>query len=98
VAYFCNLQNFRYNGNTYQPGQVIPDFGVGKYDDILLDRGDVGSDGQGTGIEDKIANQKLRRAEMWTNYDSMLREEENFDADYAKYDGDKEVESRAGAG
>lgn len=96
MAFFSNRDRFVYNKKVYQAGQEIPDFGVGKYDDILLDRGDVGSDGMGTGIEDKIANQKKRRAEMWANYDSMIKEEENFSLDYAKYDGDREVESKFG--
>lgn len=94
MAYLSNKADFRYNGKTYQIGQEIPDYGVGKYDDILLDRGDVVTDGSGTGIEDRIAKQKQRRAEMWINYDSMVRDEENFTLDYEKYDGDKEVENR----
>ncbi len=94
MAYFSNRANFRYNGQTYQSGQLIPDFGIGKYDDLLIDRGDVGTDGEGTGIEDRLAKQKLKRAEMWADYDSMMREEENFSLDYDKYDGDREVESR----
>ncbi len=97
MAFYSNRDNFRYNGITYANGQPIPDFGVGKYDDLLLDRGDVGSDGLGNdNIEVKIANQKKRRAEMWSNYDSMVQDEENFTLDYDKYDGDREVEAKLG--
>ena len=96
MVYFSGKNNFHYNKTTYYEGQPIADFGSGKYDDILLDRGDVVSDGSGTGVEDKIAHQKARRSEMWTNYDGMLKEEENFTLDYAKYDGDREVENRIG--
>lgn len=96
MAYYSNVDKLVYNGRTYRRNEKIENFGVGRYDDILLDRGDVGSDGEGTGIEDKIAKQKERRAAQWANYDSMVREEEQFQMDYDKYNGDREVESRVG--
>jgi hypothetical protein len=53
----------------------IPDFGIGKYDDILLREEAVVSDGQGTGVEDRIANLKKWREDHMTNMDDEIERE-----------------------
>lgn len=94
MAYFVNMKlqkGFGYNGTFYEPGDEIPDFGTGKYDDLLLNRGDVESNGEGNGMEDRIAHQKEIRDHWWTNYDSEVREENEFFKDVKKYSAEKDL-------
>lgn len=90
MAYFAN-KRLNYAGVIYEPGQQITTFGTGKYDDILLENGMVGSDGNGTGIEDRIAHQKEIRQSQWKTHESEMREEEAFLADVKKYQAEKDL-------
>lgn len=91
MAYFCNKEFMDYNGVRYQKGQQIPDFGTGRYDDVLLESSLVVSDGTGTGVEDKIAHQKEIRERHWKTHESEMREEEAFLADVKKYQAEKDL-------
>ena len=93
MAYFANRE-FQYNGRMYRPDEVIPDFGIGKYDDILLSSGQVGTDGQGTGMEDRIANQRIMRQDTMISQQEMKDDDSAYKADFAKYRGDLEIEAR----
>lgn len=90
---YVNISNkdMKYNGNIYHHGQAIPDFGVGKYDDLLLQARTVGSTGEGNGNEDKIANQKEARTSFWKAFDSEQRDEDNFLSDVKKYQAEKDL-------
>ena len=89
MAYFNSLPRpIVYNGVTYQPGQEIPVFGTGKYDDIMLSAKQVESNGVGNGYEDRIAHQFELRKIMYDNYESERREEDNYFSDMAKYRGE----------
>lgn len=91
MAYFNSSEKpMNYNGVIYKPGDEIPDFGVGKYDDLLLASKKVESNGEGNGNEGKISHQKERRAEMWARHESMQREEAGDLADFSKYQVDRD--------
>jgi len=91
MAYFATAP-IQYNGKKYMEGQEIPDFGVGKYDDILLESHQVESNGEGNGNEDRIANQKARREIEKRKLDSEEREEREFLKDVAKYQAEKDLD------
>lgn len=82
---------FAYNGKQYQAGMTIPDFGVGKYDDILLESGQVVSDGVGTGVEDKIANLSKWRKDHMTDLDAEQETERKFMADARRYEAARDL-------
>lgn len=85
--YFANSV-FEYNKKKYQAGQPISDFGVGKYDDILLETGQVVSDGKGTGVEDKISNLKKWRKDNQVDIDTEAAEEQRFMADARRFEAE----------
>ena len=89
MSYFAN-KPIQYAGVKYMPGQEIKNFGSGMYDDILLENGTIGTDGVGTGIEDRIANQKERRKATYINHESERRDEEAWNSDYDKFGGANE--------
>lgn len=92
MAYFAN-QKLTYNGVTYGNGDQIKDFGIGKYDDLLLESKMIGSDGMGTGVEDKIVHQKTRRNSQWKTIERSMNEEESFLADVKKYSAEKDLKT-----
>lgn len=93
MSYYCNTEyGFSYNGKKYSKGQKIEDFGIGRFDDILLNSKQVISDGSGTGVEDRIANlARWRKENMKDSDPERMREEElNWQSDFDKYKGENE--------
>lgn len=96
MAYFnVSSKPMNYGGVIYQPGDEIPNFGTGLYDDILLNNKQVESNGEGNGNEDKIAHQIGKRQEMYQRHDSERREEDGYFADVVKYQAEKDFKVSA---